>query len=111
MVCLSTARNNDDCIELLEKLISKNNSSAWFDLHKIITASKTELSKEAKSNYWDIALKNAGEITAESKFKNGTITSELSYTIKGEHANSLQYFFDVINEVYTEKQKETTVTE
>ncbi|WP_281636658.1 hypothetical protein [Flavobacterium marginilacus] len=94
-----------------KKLISKNNSSAWFDLHKIITASKTELSKETKSNYWDIALKNAGEITAESKFKNGTITSELSYTIKGEHANSLQYFFDVINEVYTEKQKETTVTE
>ncbi|MBF4472691.1 hypothetical protein [Flavobacterium sp. HJJ] len=94
-----------------KKLILKNNSSGWFDLHKIITASKTELSKETKSNYWDIALKNAGEITAASKFKNGTITSELSYTIKGEHANSLQYFFNVINEVYTEKQKETTVAE
>ncbi|REG91156.1 hypothetical protein [Flavobacterium aquicola] len=94
-----------------KKMISKNNSSAWFDVQKIITASKTELEKDAKNNYWDIALKNAGEITAESKFKNGTITSELSYTIKGEHANSLQYFFDVINDVYTEKQKESAVTE
>ncbi|PKB16538.1 hypothetical protein [Flavobacterium sp. 5] len=95
----------------LKKLISKNNSSAWFDIQKIITASKTESEKDAKSNYWDIALKNAGEITVESKFKNGTITAESSYTIKGEHANSLQYFFDVINEIYVEKQKETTVTE
>jgi len=97
-----------------KKSISKNNSSGWFDLQKIITASKTEFEKEAKSNYWDIALKNAGEITMESKFKNGTITSESSYMIKGQHTNSLQYFFDVINEIYTEKQKETketTVTE
>lgn len=93
-----------------KKSISKNNSSGWFDLQKIITASKTEFEKEAKSNYWDIALKNAGEITMESKFKNGTITSESSYMIKGQHANSLQYFFDVINEIYTEKQKETKET-
>lgn len=94
-----------------KKLISKNNSSAWFDLQKIITASKTEFEKDAKSNYWDIVLKNAGEIKVESKFKNGTIDSELSYSIKGEHVNSLQYFFDVINDIYAEKEKEITVSE
>jgi hypothetical protein len=94
-----------------KKAISKNNSAAWMDLQKIITASKTELSKDSKSNYYDIALKNAGEITMESKFKNGTIVSESSYTIKGEHANSLQYFFNVVNELYTESKKETTIIE
>ena len=94
-----------------KKSISKNNSAAWFDLQKIIVASKTEFTKDAKTNYYDIALKNAGEITMESKFKNGGIVSEASYTIKGEHANSLQYFFDVINELYAESKKETTVTE
>lgn len=94
-----------------KKSISKNNSAAWIDLQKIITASKTELSKDSKNNYYDIALKNAGEITMESKFKNGTIISESSYTIKGEHNNSLQYFFNVVNELYTESKKETTITE
>jgi hypothetical protein len=94
-----------------KKSISKNNSSAWLDLQKIITASKTEFNKDTKSNYFDIALKNAGEITMESKFKNGAIVTESSYTIKGDHANSLQYFFDVLNELYTESKKETTVTE
>lgn len=94
-----------------KKSISKNNAAAWFDLQKIITASKTELDKDAKSNYYDIALKNAGEITVETKFKNGAIISDASYTIKGEHTNSLQYFFDVINELYAENKKETIVTE
>ena len=94
-----------------KKSISKNNSAAWFDIQKIITASKTEFDKDAKSNYYDIALKNAGEVTMESKFKNGAIVSDASYTIKGEHANSLQYFFDVINELYAESKKETIVTE
>jgi hypothetical protein len=94
-----------------KKSISKNNSAAWVDLQKIITASKTEFNKDTKSNYFDIALRNAGEITMESKFKNGAITSESTYTIKGDHANSLQYFFDVLNELYTESKKETTVTE
>ncbi|MBW4361149.1 hypothetical protein [Flavobacterium taihuense] len=94
-----------------KKSISKNNSAAWFDLQKIITASKAEFTKDAKTNYYDIALKNAGEITMESKFKNGAIVSEATYTIKGEHANSLQYFFDIINELYAENKKETTVTE
>jgi hypothetical protein len=92
-----------------KKSISKNNSSAWLNLQKIIEASKTELNKDTKSNYFDIALKNAGEITMESKFKNGTIISESTYTIKGEHTNSLQYFFDVINELYTESKRETIV--
>lgn len=94
-----------------KKSISKNNAAAWFDIQKIITASKTELDKDAKSNYYDIVLKNAGEITVESKFKNGAIVSDASYTIKGEHANSLQYFFDVINEVYAESKKEIIITE
>lgn len=94
-----------------KKSISKNNSSAWIDLQKIISASKTEFDKDTKTNYFDIALKNAGEITMETKFKNGAIATEATYTIKGEHTNSLQYFFDVINEMYTESKKETTVTE
>lgn len=94
-----------------QKSISKNNMAVWFDIQKILTATKTELEKDPKANYWEIALKNAGEITAESKFKNGTIASQTSYTIKGEHTNSLQYFFDVINDVYTEKQKEKTIEE
>jgi hypothetical protein len=94
-----------------KKSISKNNSAAWFDIKKIIAASKTEIDKDAKSNYYDIALKNAGEVTVESKFKNGAIVSDASYTIKGEHTNSLQYFFDVINELYAESKKETIVTE
>lgn len=96
-----------------KKSISKNNVAAWFDTQKIITGSKTEFDKDTKSNYYEIALKNAGEITAESKFKNGTIVSDLSYITKGEHTNSLQYFFDLINEFYAEskKGKETIITE
>ena len=77
----------------------------------IAKASKTEFDKESKTNYFDIALKNAGEISMETKYKNGNIISESLYTIKGEHSNSLQYFFDVINEMYTESKKEPTVTE
>ena len=94
-----------------KKSISKNNSSAWIDLQKIISASKTEFDKDTKTNYFDIAIKNAGEITMETKFKNDAIATEATYTIKGEHTNSLQYFFDVINEMYAENKKETTVTE
>ncbi|WP_268848236.1 hypothetical protein [Flavobacterium aestivum] len=94
-----------------KKSISKNNSAAWVDIQKIIAATKTELDKDSKGNYYDIALKNAGEVTMECKFKNGNIVSESAYTIKGEHANSLQYFFDVLNELYAESKKETTITE
>ena len=96
---------------IFKKSISKNNSSGWFDLRKIITACRTEWEAGIKDNYWEIALKNAGEIAVESKVKNGVINSELIYTIKGEHTNSLQYFFDVVNELYAEEQKETIVTE
>lgn len=95
----------------LKKSISKNNISIWFDMQKIIALSKTELDNNLKSNYYDIALKNAGEITLESKFKNGAIVSDVTYTIKGEHPNSLQYFFNVINEFYAENKKETIITE
>jgi hypothetical protein len=94
-----------------KKSISKNNTAAWFDLQKIINTTKTASSDDSKSSYYDIALKNAGEITMESKFKNGAIVSEAAYTIKGEHTNSLQYFFDVLNELYAESKKETIVTE
>jgi len=94
-----------------KKSISKNNTAAWFDIQKIMTISKTESNTNAKNNYYDIALKNAGDITVESKFKNGAIVSDASYTIKGEHPNSLQYFFDFINEFYAESQKETIITE
>ena len=41
--------------------------------------------------------------------KNGTIVTESCYTIKGDHTNSLQYFFDVLNEFYTESKKEIIV--
>lgn len=93
------------------KAISKNNSSGWFDVQKIIAASKTENQTETNSNNWDIALRNAGELNLESKFKNGEIVSEITYKINGDHTNSLQYFFDVINELYAEKQKEIIVSE
>lgn len=91
-----------------KKSISKNNSAAWFDIQKIITAYNTDF---GKSNYYDIFLKNAGEITAESKFKNGAIVSDAFYTIKGDHSNSLQYFFDLINEFYGESKKATIIRE
>jgi hypothetical protein len=94
-----------------KKSISKNNSAAWLDFQKIISESKTESDTQSKNNYYDITSKNAGEITMESKFKNGSLITESSYTIKGDHANSLQYLFDLINECYIENKKETTVTE
>ena len=94
-----------------KKAISKSNSSAWVDLQKIITATKTETDSESKSNYFDIALKSAGEFNMDSKFKNGAIATESVYKIKGDHANSLQYFFDVVNELYAESKKEIIVTE
>ena len=95
----------------LKKSISKNNSAGWFDLQKIITATKTEFDKNVKTNYYDIALKDAGSFALETKFKNGAIVTESSYTIRGEHTNSLQYFFDLIDKIYAEKQKEKIVTE
>ncbi|HSD06118.1 hypothetical protein [Flavobacterium sp.] len=95
----------------LKKSLAKNNSAGWFDLQKIITASKTEFDKESKTNYFDIAMKDAGTFALETKFKNGAIITESSYTIRGEHTNSLQYFFDLIDKIYTEKQKEIIVTE
>lgn len=94
-----------------KKSITKNNSSAWIDVQKIITVTKPESEKELNNNYWEIALKNAGEFNFESKFKDGAITSEAVYSIKGDHKNSLQYFFDVLNDVYTESKKEVIVTE
>jgi hypothetical protein len=94
-----------------KKSISKNNSAAWLDFQKIITAARTESDNESKSSYYDIASRNAGEITMESKFKNGSLVTESSYTIKGNHTNSLQYLLDLINEYYIESKKETTVTE
>jgi hypothetical protein len=94
-----------------KKSITKNNGAAWFDIQKILAISKSELGDYSKSNYYDTLLKNAGEITVESKFKNGAIVSDASYTIKGEHPNSLQYFFDVINEFYSENKEKKNVTE
>jgi hypothetical protein len=94
-----------------KKSISKNNATVWFDIQKMISKSKTDLDKDAKSNYYDIVLKNAGEITLESKFKNGTIVSDASYTINGEHANSLEYFFNVLNDCYAESKKEKIIME
>jgi 16S rRNA C1402 (ribose-2'-O) methylase RsmI len=94
-----------------QKSISKSNSAAWIDIQKIITQSKTASENESKSNYYDIASRNAGEITMESKFKNGSLVTESSYSIKGDHVNSLQYLFDLINEYDIENKKETIVTE
>jgi hypothetical protein len=88
------------------KTISKNASAAWIDIHSILLQTKSQFQDKTKESKHQIALRNTGEITMESKFKNDELHTETTYKIGGEHQNSLQYLFDVINELYTESKKE-----
>lgn len=94
-----------------KKSVAKNNATFWVDLQKIIALSKSEIEKDTKNNTYNLILKNAGTLNMECKFKNNAIVSETSYSIKGEHSNSLQYLFDLINELDAESKKETLVTD
>jgi hypothetical protein len=104
----------------IKNRISKNNAAAWINLQKALLISKTVADSKPKAepidhhenNYYDIALKNVNEFSLESKFKKGVFASELIYTIKGNHANSLEYFLNVFDEmVALEAKKKEAIIE
>ena len=93
-----------------KKSISKNNSAAWFDIQKIVADSKTDMDKETK-NYYNVLFNDSKEIVMESKFKNGAIVSDLKFTINEKYKNSLQYFFELMDNLSLESQKKVTFEE
>jgi hypothetical protein len=106
----------------IKNRIAKNNGAAWIDLEKALLISKTiddskktglESKVQNENNYYDIALKNVKELSLESKFKKGVFSSELIYSIKGNHANSLEYFLNVFDELIKldKKKKEEVIIE
>ncbi len=120
VIMITTSKQNIDNLiqnkktnlkENIKKAISKNASAVWFDVPKILAKTKKAYNNESQNNYYAIALKNAGEIAMESKFKKDALITESTYTINGEHENSLQYLFNVINELYLESKKEKPTTQ
>lgn len=88
--------------------ILNNNYSLNISAKKILEKMASEFSTGVNKKIGDYLLENMGDIKMESSLKDGIIQGTTTMSINGNHANSLEFFFnmmDAINNII-EKEKQ-----
>jgi hypothetical protein len=65
-----------------------------------------ELSTNASKKVNDYFLQNFGDVKMESNVKDGIIQSTTTINIKGEHTNSFEFLFDIMDAINNIMEKE-----
>lgn len=89
--------------------ILNNNYSLQLDTKKLIEKLETQLSTDVNKKISEYLLKNMGNVKMESRLKDGMIQGTTIINIRGNHNNSLEYFFnmmDAINNIFEQDKQE-----
>ena len=92
-----------------KKSILNNNYSLKLNASKIIETMTAEFNTDVNRKVSNYLLENLGDVTMESAVKDGMIQGTTLMKIKGNHTNSLEFFFNMIdainNIIETDKQE------
>ncbi len=89
--------------------ILNNNYSLNISTKKILEKMASEFSTGVNKKIGDYLLENMGDIKMESSLKDGIIQGTTTMSINGNHANSLEFFFnmmDAINNIIEKEKQE-----
>ena len=82
-----------------KKSILNNNYSFKLNSQKLIQQLGAEFNTDVNKKITDYFLANLGDIKMESSLKDGMIQSTTTMGIKGAHANSFEFFFNMIDSI------------
>ncbi|HPZ86821.1 MAG TPA: DUF4836 family protein [Flavihumibacter sp.] len=91
----------------LRKKIFDNNYSMKLNSSKLIEQLSRELSTGSAAKIKDYLRDNLGDMEMNSYYKDGMVYSNGYVAVKGNHSNSLEFFFnliDTINRIYDEEK-------
>jgi hypothetical protein len=79
--------------------ILNNNYSLKLNSQKLVEKLGAEFNTDANKKIGDYLMANLGDIKMESSLKNGMIQGTTTMGIKGNHNNSLEFFFNMIDAI------------
>lgn len=85
--------------EETKRSILANNYSLQLNSKKLIEKMQTQFSTDVNKKVSDYLMQNLGDVKMESSIKDGMIQGSATMNIKGNHNNSLEFFFNMIDGV------------
>ncbi len=92
--------------EETKNAILNHNYSLKINTKKVLEKLGPELSTNASKKVNDYLLQNFGDVKMESNVKDGIIQTTTIINIKGEHTNSFEFLFDMMDAINTIMEKE-----
>jgi hypothetical protein len=86
--------------------ILNHNYSLKINTKKVLEKIGPELSTNASKKVTDYLIQNFGNVKMESNVKDGMIQSTTTINIKGEHTNSFEFLFDMMDAINNIMEKE-----
>ncbi|MGC4235799.1 MAG: hypothetical protein QM594_22685, partial [Niabella sp.] len=83
----------------LKKFASKNNYAFKINTNQLLAQISPELNTETNKKIKDYLQQNIGNLQAESRIKDGMIHSTAIMDVKGNHKNSFEFLFDMIEDI------------
>lgn len=82
-----------------KKSILNNNYSLKLNSAKLLDKIGADLGTEVNRKIKEYAAANIGDVKMESSIKDGMIQGTTTFDIKGKHTNSLEFFFNMIDDI------------
>jgi hypothetical protein len=79
--------------------ILNHNYSLNINTKRLIEKLETQLSSDVNKKITDYLSKNMGDLKMESNVKDGMVQGTTILNIKGNHNNSLEFFFDMMDTI------------
>ncbi len=79
--------------------ILSNNYSLSINSKKLVDKIATQVSTDVNKQITDYLSKNLGDLNMESRLKDGMIQSTTTLNISGNHSNSLEFFFNMMDAI------------
>lgn len=86
--------------------ILNNNYSLKINTKKLIEQLSTEFHTQSSKKITDYLIQNLGNIKMESHFKDGMIQGTTTMSINGNHANSFEFLFDMMENIHNIIEKD-----
>ncbi|MBK7376607.1 MAG: hypothetical protein IPJ02_13920 [Chitinophagaceae bacterium] len=86
--------------------ILSNNYSLNINSKKLIAKLETQVSTDVNKKITDYLLKNLGDLKMESSLKDGMIQGTTTLNITGNHSNSLEFFFNMMDAINSIMEKD-----
>lgn len=92
--------------EKTKSSILGNNYSLNINSQKLVDKIATQLSTDENKKITDYLSQNLGNLKMESRLKDGMIQGTTTFHIRGNHNNSLEFFFNMMDAINTIMEQE-----